>query len=144
MRDVVQEPVTPDEFTQLIHDTRGRIRVPFTCVGSATVLGYDPVRLREYREEHPEAPVVAHVRKGEASSEQLLAHLIGEGIPHAVRDVDVDPLSSEELWGLLIIPGRGLRTPYTVIGEELVLGYDIPKLERLLAGRLQARTVVSS
>lgn len=144
MRDVVQEPVTREEFAQLIHNQEGRVRVPFTCVGSATVLGYDPIRLREYREAEPEAPVVAHVRTGEPSSEQLLAHLRAEGVAYAVRDVDEEPLSLEELWGLLIIPGRGLRTPYTVIGDELVLGYDIPKLERLLGDRLKASSTAAT
>jgi arsenate reductase-like glutaredoxin family protein len=132
MRDVVQQPVTEDEFAELILDSQQRPRVPFTSVGKATVLGFDPVRLREYLQEEPEAPVIAHVRQGEPSSEQLLAHLRTEAIAHAVRDVDTDPLSLEELWQLLVIPGRGLRTPYTVVGDELVLGYDIPKLERVL------------
>ncbi len=132
MRDVVQNPVTEAEFAGLILDSDQRTRVPFTSVGRATVLGYDPVRLKEYLDEEPEAPVIAHVRPGEPSSEQLLAHLRKEGIAHAVRDVDTDPVSLEELWQLLVIPGRGLRTPYTVVGEELVLGYDIPKLERVL------------
>jgi arsenate reductase-like glutaredoxin family protein len=132
MRDVVQEPVTPDEFARLILDAAGRIRVPFTSVGSATVLGFDPVRLHEYLDTEPDAPVVVHLRPGEPSSQQLLAHLQARGVAHAVRNVDEDPLSLEELWGLLTIPDRGLRTPYTVIGDELVLGYDIPKLERLL------------
>jgi arsenate reductase-like glutaredoxin family protein len=138
MRDVVQEPITREEFARLIRDPQGRVRVPFTCVGSATVLGFDPIRLQEYLDAEPGAPVVAHVRNGEVSSEQLLAHLETKAIPYAVREVDADPLSLEELWGLLTIPARGLRTPYTVIGDELVLGYDVPKLQRLLGDRLRA------
>ena len=132
MRDVVQNPVTEGEFASLILDSQDRTRVPFTSVGKAVVLGFDPVRLREYLDEDANAPVIAHVRQGDASSEQLLTHLREQGIAHAVRDVDVDSMSLEELWQALVIPGRGLRTPYTVVGDELVLGYDIPKLERVL------------
>ena len=131
-RDVVREPITEDEFAALIIDPEGRIRVPFTRVGAAVVLGFDPVRLREYLGEDAQAPVIVHGRDGDLSSDQLIAHLRAEGIPHALRDVDQDPLSLAELWGMLIIPSRGLRTPYTVIGDELVLGCDIPKLERVL------------
>src|SRR5437773_5926087 len=132
MRNVVQDPITEEELAGLIHDKAGRIRVPFTTVGKATVLGFDPVRLGEYLAEDPSSAVVAHIRPGEESSEQLLAHLREKGIAHSVRNVDEEPLSDQELWGLLTIPGRNLRTPYTVIGDELVLGYDIPKLARLL------------
>lgn len=134
MRDVVQEPLTEEEFARIIVDGQGRTRVPFTCVGTGTVLGFDPVRLGEYLQEQPEAPVIAHVRPGDPSSEQLRAHLRDAGIAHAVRNVDADPMSVEELWGLLSIPGRNIRTPYTVVGDELVLGYDVLKLERVLAG----------
>jgi arsenate reductase-like glutaredoxin family protein len=133
MRDVMQDPLTPDEFAWLLTDASGRTRVPFTRVGGAAVLGFDPIRLRENIESQPPgAPVVAHIRPGEESSEALVAHLRAEDIPHAVRDVDEEPLSAEELWGLLTIPGRNVRTPYTLVGDDLVFGYDIPKLSRLL------------
>jgi arsenate reductase-like glutaredoxin family protein len=132
MRDVVQQPLTRDDFAQLITDRGGRIRVPFTRVGTAVVLGYDPVRLRENREAQPDASITVHARQGDDSSERLLAHLRAETIPHAVRDVDADPLSVEELWELLTIPGQNVRTPYTIVGDEVVLGYDIPKLQRVL------------
>ena len=128
----MREPLTQAEFARLITEGNGRTRVPFTQVGSAVVLGYDPLRLRENREASPDAPIVAHVRPGDPSSEQLLAHLRAEHIPHAVREVDADPLPTEELWRLLTIPGLNVRTPYTVVGDEVILGYDIPKLQRLL------------
>jgi arsenate reductase-like glutaredoxin family protein len=132
MRDVVQEPITPDELSKLIRDREGRIRVPFSRVGKSGVLGFDPLRLKEYMDEDPSNEVVAYVRKGEPSSEQLLAHLKAQNIAHEVRDVDANPPTDEELWDLLTIPGRNLRTPYTLIQDELVYGYDIPKLARLL------------
>ena len=132
MRDVVQDPISEAEFAQLLTDPGGRTRVPFTRVGKAAVLGYDPIRLQEYLAAEPEAPVIAHVRWGEPSSEQLLQYLHDESIPHAARDVDAEPLSSDELWQLLTIPGSNIRTPYTLVGDEVVLGYDIPKLGRLL------------
>jgi arsenate reductase-like glutaredoxin family protein len=132
MRDVVQEPLSEEEFAKIIVDRDGHPRVPFTMVGKDAVLGFDPIRFREYYDASPNAPVIAHVRKGDASCDQLLAYLRAEGIPHALRDVDEDPLSIEELWRLLTIPGRNVKTPYTVVGDELVLGYDIPKLERVL------------
>ena len=132
MRDVVQDPLSEEEFAQIIVDREGHPRVPFTLVGKDAVLGFDPIRLREYRDASPEAPVIAHVRDGDISSSHLLDHLRSEGIPHAVRDLDMDPISIEELWRLLTIPGRNIKTPYTVVGDELVLGYDIPKLERVL------------
>jgi hypothetical protein len=132
MRDVVQDPITPEELAKLVRDREGRIRVPFSQVGKSGVLGFDPLRLQEYLDEDPSSQVVAYVRKGEPSSEQLLAHLNAKGIKHEVRDVDVDPPTDQELWDLLTIPGRNLRTPYTLIGDELIFGYDIPKLARLL------------
>lgn len=133
MRDVMQDPLTPEEFERLLTDSEGRTRVPFTRVGSAAVLGFDPVRLRENLDAQPAGvPVVVHVRPGDESSEQLLAHLIAEKIPHAVRNVDEDPMSGEELWGLLTIPGHNVRTPYTLVGDQLVFGYDVPRLKRLL------------
>lgn len=132
MRDVVQDPLSEEEFAQIIVDREGHPRVPFTLVGKDAVLGFDPIRFKEYRDASPDAPVIAHVRRSDESSDQLLAHLRAEGVPHATRDVDEDPMSVEELWGLLTIPGRNVKTPYTVVGDELVLGYDIPKLERVL------------
>jgi len=132
MRDVVQEPLSEEEFAKIIVDRDGHPRVPFSMVGKDAVLGFDPIRFREYYDASSNAPVIAHVRKGDVSSDQLLTYLRAEGIPHAVRDVDEDPLSIEELWHLLTIPGRNVKTPYTVVGDELVLGYDIPKLERVL------------
>ncbi len=140
MRDVVQDPITPEELAKLVRDREGRIRVPFSQVGKAGVLGFDPLRLSEYLAEDPSSKVVAYVRKGEPSSEQLLAHLKEQGIPHEVRDVDVDPPTDEELWNLLTIPGRNLRTPYTLIGDELIYGYDVPKLARLLGIKEEARS----
>jgi arsenate reductase-like glutaredoxin family protein len=133
MRDVVQDPITPEELAKLLRDREGRIRVPFSRVGKAGVLGFDPLRLQEYLDEDPSSRVVAYVRKGEQSSEQLLAHLKARNIKHEVRDVDADPPTDQELWDLLTIPGRNLRTPYTLIGDELIFGYDIPKLSRLLS-----------
>jgi len=132
MRDVVQDPITPEELAQLVRDHEGRVRVPFSQVGKSGVLGFDPLRLQEYLDEDPASRVVAYVRKGEASSEQLLAHLNAKNIKHEVRDVDTDPPTDQELWDLLTIPGRNLRTPYTLIKDELIYGYDIPKLARLL------------
>ena len=132
MRDVVQDPLSEEEFAAIIVDRDGHPRVPFTMVGKDAVLGFDPIRFREYYDASPNAPVIAHVRPGDISSDQLLAYLHAEGIDHAIRNVDEDPLSTEELWYLLTIPGRNVKTPYTVVGDELVLGYDIPKLERVL------------
>jgi arsenate reductase-like glutaredoxin family protein len=132
MRDVVQEPITPEELSKLVRDRQGRIRVPFSEVGKSGVLGFDPIRLGEYLAEDPSSRVVVYVRPGEPSSEQLLAHLKAQGIAHEVRNVDTDPPTDEELWNLLTIPGRNLRTPYTLIGDELIFGYDVPKLARLL------------
>jgi arsenate reductase-like glutaredoxin family protein len=138
MRDVVQDPITPEELSKLVRDREGRIRVPFSQVGKSGVLGFDPLRLQEYLDEDPTSRVVAYVRKGEPSSEQLLAHLKAKNIKHEVRDVDTNPPTDQELWDLLTIPGRNLRTPYTLIGDELIFGYDIPKLARLLGIKEEA------
>src|SRR5437867_7247808 len=98
MRDVMQEPVTEDELARLIRDREGHIAVPFTKVGKAVVLGFDPIRLGEYLDEDPRAPVVAHVRPGDPDSAHLLEHLRATGVAHAVRNVDAEPLSDQELW----------------------------------------------
>ena len=93
MRDVVQEPVTEDELARLTRDREGHIAVPFTKVGKAVVLGFDPIRLGEYLDEDPSAPIVAHVRPGDPDSEHLLEHLRAKGVAHTVRNVDAEPLS---------------------------------------------------
>jgi len=74
-----------------------------------------------------------------AAGARLLEHLKGKGIPHEVREVDANPPTEEELWNLLTVPGRNLRTPYTLIGDELIFGYDVPKLGRLLGIEAPAR-----
>jgi arsenate reductase-like glutaredoxin family protein len=132
MRDVMRDPITEDEFARLIHDPQGRIVAPFTSVGDAVVLGFDPVRLHEYLDEDPNLPVVAHVRADDPSSDRLFEHLKSKGIAHRLRDVDAEPLSDKELWEMLTIPGRNIRTPYLQVDGQLVLGYDVPKLQRLL------------
>jgi hypothetical protein len=132
MRDVMQEPLDESEFASLIRDQEGHVTVPFTEVGKAVVLGFDPIRLQEYLDEDPNARVVANVRVGDPSSDLLLEHLRKKGIAHQVRQVDEDPRAIGELWDLLTIPGRNIRTPYVQVDGQLVLGYDIPKLQRLL------------
>ena len=49
------------------------------------------------------------------------------GIPFTERNIAQDPEAMSELEALGV-----MTTPVTVIGEELVIGFDRPKLERLL------------
>ncbi len=139
LRDVVTDPITPDELWALLHDAEGRQLGPLTRIAGAVVLGYDPVRLGEYLAGDPAAArqgATVYGRPGEAGTAGVLAWLAEHGVPATLVDVDATPLSREELWDLLKLPGdANVRTPFTRIDGTVVLGNDRRRLEEVLARR---------
>jgi arsenate reductase-like glutaredoxin family protein len=41
-------------------------------------------------------------------------------------------VTPEELWKIMTLPDGRLRTPITLVGDQVVLGYDPQKLARVL------------
>jgi arsenate reductase-like glutaredoxin family protein len=136
LRDVMVDPITPEELWQLMHDANGRQLAPLTRVGRGLVMGYDPVRLGENLAQYPEAAadgVTVYGRSGDSSTQGVLDYLRERAIPATLVDVDREPMSRDELWRLLEIPGQNIRTPFTVIDGTVVLGNDRRRLEEVLA-----------
>lgn len=52
-------------------------------------------------------------------------------IPFEVRNPDENPLTPEELWKIMTFPDGRLRTPITVAGDQVILGFDPQKLARV-------------
>ena len=50
-----------------------------------------------------------------------------QGVPYTERDIAADPQAMQELVGL-----RYMSTPVILVDEEVVVGFDRPKLEALL------------
>ncbi len=132
------DPLTPDELWRLTHDAQGRQLAPLTRIATAVVLGYDPVRLGEYLEQFPEARAdgaTVYGRPGDPSTQGVLDWLAEHGVPATLVNVDERPMTRDELWQLLEIPGANIRTPLTDIDGVVVLGNDRRRLEEVLAGR---------
>ena len=130
------DPLTPEELWQLTHDADGRQLAPLTKVGDGLVMGYDPVRLGENLEEYPEAQVdgvTVYCRPGDSGTQGVLDYLRERSVPATLVDVDREPMSRDELWRLLEIPGHNIRTPFTEVNGTVVLGNDRRRLEEVLA-----------
>lgn len=57
------------------------------------------------------------------------------GVVYDVRNPDGKPLTKDEPWDRMALPDGRLRTPRTVVGENVVLGYDPVKLEQHFGSR---------
>jgi len=135
---VLVEPITPEELWRLTHDAQGRQLAPLTRLGTAVVLGYDPVRLGEYLEQLPQTRTdgaTVYGQPGDASTRGVLDWLAEHGVRARLIDVDKHPMTREELWQLLEIPNANIRTPFTEIDGMVILGNDRRRLEEVLAGR---------
>ncbi len=103
------------------------------------MLGFDPVRLGEYLEASPDtrtAGATVYGRPGDPGSQGVLTWLADHSVPAILVDVDQHPLTHQELWQLLVLPGNAnVRTPYTLVDGAVVLGNDRRRLEELLASR---------
>lgn len=75
--------------------------------------------------------VVLYMREGCHVCARVKRYLSEHGIPFAMREVDVEPLTPHELWSLFTRKADRLRVPFTVLndGEDVVLGYDPLRLE---------------
>ncbi|MBI3076965.1 MAG: hypothetical protein HYY85_08290 [Deltaproteobacteria bacterium] len=47
------------------------------------------------------------------------------------RDVIGNPLSTQEIMDLLTTGPGQIRTPIVKVGKDVVLGYTVPKLEKI-------------
>jgi glutaredoxin 3 len=59
----------------------------------------------------------------------LTAYLSGRGVNFEERNVTADPNAVEDL----IFKYQSRQTPTTVIGEEVIIGFDRHRLEKLLS-----------
>jgi glutaredoxin 3 len=59
----------------------------------------------------------------------LKAYLSGRGVNFEDRDVTADPSAVQEL----IFKYQSRQTPTTVIGEEVIIGFDRHRIEELLS-----------
>jgi glutaredoxin 3 len=59
----------------------------------------------------------------------LKAYLSGRGVNFEDRDVTADPNAVQEL----IFKYQSRQTPTTVIGEEVIIGFDRHRIEELLS-----------
>lgn len=138
LRDVGQQPLTPEELYRLVYDPRGRPRGPITRVGRGVVLGYDPLRLSENLRDHPsarEAGVTVYGAPDDPSTMGVVAWLHEQGVPTTLVDTAQRPLAPAELWALLELPGQNVRVPYTLVDDAVVLGHDRARLTAVLAER---------
>jgi arsenate reductase-like glutaredoxin family protein len=143
-RDVITDPLTPAELRGLMDDPlTGRQRGPFTRLGTRldpvhgynVVLGVDLVRLDERLEEEPallHEVATLWGRPDDHRTRTVHAHLASRGLEVELVDLDRAPLSQEHLWALLEIPRRNIRTPFTRVGETVILGNDVEHLEEAL------------
>src|SRR5437764_973450 len=110
----MREPVTPEELWAMLHDAEGRQIGPVTRMGRYVVMGHDRIRAQERIDELSEAgPVEAAVygRPSDTSTQGMLAFFKERQIPATFRDVDAQPLSVDELWKLVALPGQNVMTP---------------------------------
>lgn len=75
--------------------------------------------------------VVLFMRPGCHVCARVKKYLTEHSIPFEIRDVDSEPLTPRELWGIFNRKASRLRVPFTVLndGEDVVLGYDPLRLE---------------
>lgn len=139
LRDLMVEPLSPDELWRLMHDAAGRQLGPLTRVGKGVVMGYDPIRLDENLADNPDARtsgVTVYGRPGDRGTEGVLTHLRGQNVPATLVDLDQTPFSREALWQFLEIPNANIRTPFTDVDGTVVLGNDRQRLDEVLGGRV--------
>lgn len=54
-----------------------------------------------------------------------------KGVKFVERDVIGNPLSTQEIMDLLTTGPGQIRTPIVKVGKDVVLGYTVPKLEKI-------------
>ena len=129
------DPITPDELWRLMHDANGQQLGPLTQVGAGVVMGHDPIRLDENLADNPTARtagVVVYGHPAEESTRGVLAHLKAQGVPTRLVDLAREPFTRQTLWELLEIPGHNIRTPFTLVDDQVVLGNDRQRLATVL------------
>jgi arsenate reductase-like glutaredoxin family protein len=141
LRNQFVDPVTPDEVFALFHDQDGRQIGPLTKVGNyvdpengpGLVYGCDLLRLDERFEIRPgarEDGAVVYGRQSDHGKQLILDYCRSRSIPVELVDIDQEPLSRDELWDLLFMPGSGIiQSPLTVVDDQVVLGYDLEWLK---------------
>jgi len=141
LRNQFVDPVTPDEVFALFHDQAGRQIGPLTRVGKyvdpengpGLVYGCDLLRLDERFEIRPgarEDGAAVYGRPNDRGTELILDYCQLHGIPVELVNLDERPLSRDELWDLLYMPGSGIiQSPLTVVDGQVVLGYDLEWLK---------------
>jgi arsenate reductase-like glutaredoxin family protein len=146
LRDQFVAPVTHDELYGLFHDAAGRQLGPLTRLGQErssaygynVVYGCDLLRIDERVQRDPAAARAAGAtvwgRPAEQSTRLVLEYFRQHAIPATLVDMLQEPLSCDELWDLLYIPRQGIiRSPFTVVDGQVVLGFDLEWLRRALA-----------
>lgn len=131
------EPLTRDELWRLMHDARGRQLGPLTRIGTGVVMGFDPIRVDENLAQYGDGVSAATVygQPGDRGTEDTLAHLRDRGVRATLRDTGREPLTADELWQLLEMPGKNIRTPFTDVDGIVVIGNDRRRLQEVLASR---------
>ncbi len=148
LRDQFVDPVTPTELDALFHDAAGQQLGPLTRIGQEcdpaygynVVYGCDLLRIDERVQRDPAAvrAVGATVwgRPRETGTQLVLDYLGRQSVPTLLVDVLERPLSTEELWHVLYIPDQGIiRSPFTVVDGQVVLGFDLEWLRGALGER---------
>jgi arsenate reductase-like glutaredoxin family protein len=145
LRDQFVDPVTRDELAALFTDAAGRQLGPLTRLGQErshaygynVVYGCDLLRIDERVQRDPAAARAAGAtvwgRPDEQSTRLVLDYLSQQVVPTTFVDVLRQPLAPDELWDLLYIPQQGIiRSPFTVVDGQVVLGFDLEWLRRAL------------
>jgi arsenate reductase-like glutaredoxin family protein len=145
LRDQFVDPVTCDELAALFLDVAGRQLGPLTRLGQEcshaygynVVYGCDLLRIDERVQRDPAAARAAGAtvwgRPGEQSTRLVLDYFSQQAVPTTLVDVLRQPLAPGELWDLLYIPQQGIiRSPFTVVDGQVVLGFDLEWLRRAL------------
>jgi len=145
LRDQFVDPVTRDELAALFQDAAGRQLGPLTRLGQErshaygynVVYGCDLLRISERVQRDPAAARAAGATvwgwPDEQNTRLVLDYLGQQAVPVTLVDVRRQPLAPDELWDLLYIPGQGIiRSPFTVVDGQVVLGFDLEWLRRAL------------
>ena len=144
LRDQFVDPVTRDELAALFHDAAGGQLGPLTRLGQErshaygynVVYGCDLLRIAERVQRDPAARAAGATIWGwpeQQSTRLVLDYLSQQAVPTTFVDVLLQPLAPDELWDLLYIPAQGIiRSPFTVVDGQVVLGFDLDWLRRAL------------
>jgi arsenate reductase-like glutaredoxin family protein len=155
LRDQFVDPVTHDELAALFHDAAGRQLGPLTRLGEEcshaygynVVYGCDLLRIDERVQRDPAAARAAGATvwgwPEQQSTRLVLDYLSQQAVPTTLVDMLRQPLAPDELWDLLYIPQQGIiRSPFTVVDGQVVLGFDLDWLRRALGEQGQRSRAV--